>query len=353
MTSPRHARRRPVPGWAIVAGVALVAAAAATLGFTRASTPPPTTPVASRTASPSATAVPTPAPEPTDEPEARGTLLIRATGDVGLTPTPIPALRYHGYDWAWSGLNGFFLKDDLTIINHECPSTRRVAPIEKQYNFRCDPDALKAARKAGVEVLNLGNNHAYDQGPLGVVDSLKNIRAAGLTPVGAGRNTEEAERPALFELNGWKVAVLGFGEVLDPLYQTAGPNKPGTATGHSLDRKVRAIQRADKVADVVLVTIHWGVELDTEPRDYQIQEGRAMIDAGADAIFGHHSHRLQPLTWYKHRPIFWGLGNFVWPHFGGLSSQTGIAQVRISPEGEFSARIVPAHIESSGHPVLT
>lgn len=279
--------------------------------------------------------------------------MIHGTGDVSLDPSYLPVFASRGYGWAWSGLGGLFRRDDLTVINHECPSTDIVAPVPKEFNFRCDPDALPAAEAAGVDVANLANNHAYDQGPRGLLDSIRNVRAAGIAPVGAGRDELAAERPAVFELDGWKVAVVGFGEVLDPLEQTAGPNDPGTATGHSLRLKLRAIRAADRVADIVIVTIHWGVELDTEPRAYQVEEGRAMVDAGADAIFGHHAHRLQPMSVYRGRPIFWGLGNFVWPVLSADGSTTAVAEVTVGPKGRVRGRLLPARIVSDAHPVLT
>jgi poly-gamma-glutamate capsule biosynthesis protein CapA/YwtB (metallophosphatase superfamily) len=60
--------------------------------------------------------------------------------------------------------------------------------------------------------------------------------------------------------------------------------------------------------------IHWGVELDAQPRDEQVAEAHRLIRAGADVIFGGHSHRLQPMDVYRGRPVFYSLGNFVWPH---------------------------------------
>jgi poly-gamma-glutamate synthesis protein (capsule biosynthesis protein) len=264
----------------------------------------------------------------------------------------IPAFATNGYGWAWSGLEGLFERDDLTVVNLECPATDVVAPVPKEFTFRCDPAALPAARRAGVDVASQANNHAYDQGPDGLVDSLDEIRDAGLAPVGAGRDRAEALRPATFELNGWRVAVVGIDEVLDPVTMVAGPDTPGTAAGHDFDLALRAIRAAAARADVVVVAIHWGVELDTQPRAYQVQEAHRMIDAGADVILGSHAHRLQPMGRYRGRPIFYGLGNFVWPRFSAEGSTTGVAEVRITPDGRFEGRILPATIVSDGHPVL-
>jgi poly-gamma-glutamate synthesis protein (capsule biosynthesis protein) len=278
--------------------------------------------------------------------------MIHGTGDVSLDPGYISTYANYGYGYAWSGLGGLFRRDDLTVVNVECPVTDAGAQIPKEFSFHGSPDALPAMADAGVEVGSLGNNHAYDRGPAGLLDSVRNLRRAGIAPVGAGVNQEAALRPAMFDLQGWKVAVLGFDEVLDPLYAVAGPHKPGTAAGHDFSLMVGAVRAAAASADIVVVHIHWGVELDTQPRDYQVSEGHRLIDAGADVIFGAHSHRLQPMSTYKGRPIFWGLGNFVWPNFSVEGSTTAVAEVTVTPKGRFIGKLLPAYITAPGHPVL-
>lgn len=283
---------------------------------------------------------------------SRGRLVIHAVGDVSLDPTQIPSFRSHGYDWAWSGLGGLFGRDDLSIVNLECPATDVVDPVPKGFSFRCDPAALPAARHAGVDVASQGNNHAYDHGPAGLLDSLERIRAAKIAPVGAGRNQQEALRAAIFRRDGWTVAVLGINQVVDPADSVAGPGTPGTAAGHDFDLALAAIRRAAESADLVFVVVHWGIELNPRPRQLQIDQAHRMIDAGADAIFGSHPHRLQPMETYRDRPIFYSLGNFVWPRITAASWTTGIAEVVVSPDGSIEGRLLPAEIASHGHPVL-
>jgi poly-gamma-glutamate capsule biosynthesis protein CapA/YwtB (metallophosphatase superfamily) len=273
---------------------------------------------------------------------------------VNLDPSYIPALAANGYQHAWTGLRGLFRDDDLTVVNLECAVSELGAPVPKEFNFRCDPAALPAMRRAGVEVANLGNNHAYDYGPEALLDSVANLRENRIEPVGAGRNAGAALSPALFELNGWTVAVVGIDQVVDPFPEAvAAQGHPGTAAGHDTDAMIRAIREARRQADLVVVTIHWGVELDTEPRPEQVELGHAFVEAGADVIFGHHSHRLQPMDHYRGRPIFWGLGNFVWPNFSAPGSNTAVARVVVKPDGTLRGTLLPAFIESPGHPVLT
>jgi len=284
--------------------------------------------------------------------QEKGTLVIHGTGDVSLDPSQIPVFRTNGYGWAWSGLGGLFRHDDLTVVNLECPATDVVDPEPKPFAFRCDPGALPAARRAGVDVLSQANNHSYDDGPAGLVDSLSNIRAAGFAPVGAGSDQADALRAASVQVNGWTIAVLGIDEVLDPVDEVAGPDKPGTAAGHDFVLALRAVRNAASVSDLVVVMIHWGVELDAGPRRYQVHQAHRMIDAGADVILGSHPHRIQPMETYRGRPIFYSLGNFVWPRLTPMTSASAVAEVTVTPDGAVTGRLLPVEIVSDGHPVL-
>ena len=360
MYGPKHRRRRtggplPLPWVLVLVSVAGVAAAGyeyrAELAAFASGRPSPSTgaPPSARTPSVDER------PDETDpRPVRRRRLVLHGTGDVNVDPTYIPVLAQNGYAYAWSGLRGLFRQDDLTVINLECPVSDLGTIIPKEFSFRCDPDALPSMRNAGVEVANLGNNHAYDFGPDALVDSLTNLRRAGITPVGAGADVRSALMPALVRIGGWRIAVLGFGLVVDPFPESvAGPGKPGVAGGHDTEAMVLAIERAERRADVTIVTIHWGVELDTEPRPEQVALGRRLVRAGADVIFGHHAHRLQPVDTYRDRPIFWGLGNFVWPNFSIEGATTAVARVVLERDGDVRGRLLPAFIEAPGHPVLT
>jgi poly-gamma-glutamate synthesis protein (capsule biosynthesis protein) len=309
--------------------------------------PAPSAPVAG----PSPSLSPEPSPSPSPSP-VRGRLVIHGTGDVNLDPARIPTFRARGYRYAWTGLDNLFRKDDLTIINLECSASTLGAAVPKEFNFRCDTAALPIARRFGVEVANQANNHSGDYGKEALLDSRRNIRAAGIAPVGTGKDARQAAEPALFELNGWKVAVLGFGGVVPEPGWIADEDRAGMADGDDIRTMVRAVRRAKRQADLVLVSIHWGIELDTTPRSDDVRRARAMIDAGADAIFGHHSHRLNPMDRYRGRPIFWGLGNFVWPALSEAGATTAVARVVVQPDGRITGKLLPAHIEEHGHPVL-
>lgn len=302
-----------------------------------------------RTETPAAATAQAPTPASRD----RSRLVVHGTGDVNLDPAYVPALRTNGWAHAWSGLDGLFTGDDLTVINLECPVSRRGTPVPKEFVFRCDPDALPAARQGGVDVANLANNHSGDHGPTALLDSIGHVRGAGIEPVGIGPDADAANAPVIVERGGWRIAVLGFGGVVPSGDWLAGPSRPGMASGDDLDAMTTAVRAAAERADLVFVSIHWGVELDTQPRAEDVARAEAMIDAGADGIFGHHSHRLQPLGEHAGRPIAWGLGNFVWPTLSEAGSRTAVARFVVEPDGTVSGCLLPARIVSPGHPELT
>jgi poly-gamma-glutamate synthesis protein (capsule biosynthesis protein) len=301
---------------------------------------------------PPATSTPIDPSTSTTAPE-KGWLVIHGTGDVAVDPVYIPALAERGWDHAWSGLDGLFLEDDLTVVNMECVPSDLGTPEEKDFVFRCPTETLPSIRSNGIDVANLGNNHSGDYGKDALVDGRENLIAAGIGAVGAGRDVEEAGSPALFEIEGWKVAVVGFGGVApnDAWYATA--DTPGMRSGDDTESMVEAVRGADEVADLVVVTVHWGFELDTTPRQDDIERAYAMIEAGADVIFGHHSHRMQPLEMIGDAAVFWSLGNFVWPHNSVPSATTAVARAVVAPDGSIEACLIPAYIETHGHPVLT
>ena len=283
----------------------------------------------------------------------RGWLVIQGTGDVNLDTGYIPALAAEGWDHAWSGLDGLFLEDHLTVINLECAPSDLGSPEPKEFVFRCPSDALPSLAANGIEVANLGNNHSGDYGKEAMVDGRANLLASGVAPVGAGSDIDEAGAPALIEVEGWTIAVVGFGGVFPNDAWVASDDTAGMRNGDDIPSMVAAVEAAAAQADLVVVTIHWGVELDNTPRPEDVERAQAMIDAGADIIFGHHPHRLQPLDVIDGRPVFWSLGNFVWPNFSRAGSITAVARAVVSPDGTIEGCLIPALIEDPGHPVLT
>src|SRR4051812_27946468 len=201
---------------------------------------------------------------------------------------------------------------------------------------RLHPKMAGVWNAAGIDVVSLASNHAMDWGPEAMLDTVEMFRAMGKTVIGAGRNADEARAPALIERNGVKIAILAYCSVLRD-GQAAGKYKAGIAPmrahthyaaqefqpgspptvitiPHADD--VAALQedirKAKQKADVVIVTIHWGMRL--VPKTictYQPPVAHAAIDAGADLILGHHAHSIKAVEVYKGKVCFYSIGNFM------------------------------------------
>jgi hypothetical protein len=282
----------------------------------------------------------------------RGTLRLQHVGDVQLDPDAHPSLRRLG-GGIWDDVRDVFARADVVLANLECAATDRDDPQGKQFVFRCDLDELPVMRDAGVTGVTVANNHSGDHGVPGIVDSLRNAEAAGLVAIGAGADEVEAYAPRIVEVQGWRVALLGFGGVVPHPDWTSRGDQPGQASGYDTAAMVRAVEAAGADADLVVASIHWGEEGSFEPREEDREKADALVAAGADAVIGHHAHRLQPLERIDGVPVFWNLGNFVWPRLSDDGARTAVAELVFSPDGTVDACLLPVEIDRDGRPVPT
>jgi poly-gamma-glutamate synthesis protein (capsule biosynthesis protein) len=195
---------------------------------------------------------------------------------------------------------------------------------------------LDSVIDAGINVINLGNNHSLDWGYEAMFDCIDRCRNLGIVTFGFGKNLEHARRPAIVEKNGTKIGFLaycsvgpiGYEATLDrpghvPLraythYEQWDP-QPGTpplihtfANRGDLRRMIKDIEDLRPKVDVLTVSYHWGVHyIPALIADYQFEAAHAAIDAGADVIFGHHAHLPKGIEVYKSKPIFYSMHNFA------------------------------------------
>lgn len=237
-----------------------------------------------------------------------------------------------------------FLHDDFTIVNQECPITDRGAKTPKPYNFRMRPDYVRVYPQAGIELVNLANNHVYDYGEEGLFDTISYLDSIGVMHIGAGRTVSEARKPIIVNLKGHRVGFLGFyggGEAPVAGRATAGVAPRNLdVIHHDLER----LRGRDSV-DFAVVTLHWGTEKAEEPDSGQQLFAREIIDAGADLVVGHHPHVLQGIERYHNGVIAYSLGNFV---FGGNSRNsydTAILELTLSGRGA-EYKLIPVGVRN-------
>ena len=241
---------------------------------------------------------------------------------------------------------------DVTLGNLECALSWRGRPWpNKTYTFQGDPRAVQGLAWAGFDLIAQGNNHARDYGDTALRDTFANLDRAKIAHAGAGVNYAAAWKPAVITRKGAKVAYLSFSEI-GPSVFAAGSKHPGTA--YTLNDKAvnKQIAMANKTADYVIVSFHWGVEKQYSPTSRQVREGRAAIDAGADMVLSHHPHVIEGVEFYKKKLIAYSLGNFVFSPGSTAGRSSMILHARLRPAGVTNVSADPVYIGSNGRPVL-
>ncbi len=201
---------------------------------------------------------------------------------------------------------------DLVIGNLECAITRVGHAVDKPYTFK-GPVASLGLLKKYFSAVSLANNHAGDWGKAGFADELARLQDAGLPFFGGGKTLHDARAPLILQSHGRRIALLGYND-FPPRAFAATRRSPGTAW--LVEKQVaQDVRAARKQADLVLLYLHWGEELEETPTAEQQALARRLLDAGADAVIGSHPHVTQTIEWYGDKPIVYSLGNFLFDYF--------------------------------------
>jgi len=272
------------------------------------------------------------------------TIRVTAVGDMMLDGSARPEFAKFGYDYAFDGTRDLLNQSHVVFGNLEGPLTRRGrAETDKKYIFRSPPTSVaKALSNAGLDVVSLANNHSLDYGAIGLRDTINALAAEGIRHVGAGESSRDARAPTFVIVGNHTVAFLAY-SLTFPENFWATKNNPGTAFGH--EKHIAAdVKAANEVADIVLVSFHWGREGITELREYQTRLGRTAIDAGAQVVLGHHPHILQGVERYKHGAILYSLGNFTFGSYSPRAQHSVIAHLYFSKSQLTQIRLLPINV---------
>jgi len=197
---------------------------------------------------------------------------------------------------------------DLRIVNCECALTRSGRPVWKSGAvFKGGPDHLPGLTCVPFDVACLANNHVLDYGLPGLRQTLRLLDRAGIATVGAGLTGEQAHAPLAASANGVRVHVVNFSEGED---LTASDGGPGVS-GWDIPRVQRVVRTCKRKGGVVVAIGHCGLEYVPFAPPYVVTAFRAIADAGADVVIGHHPHVPQGMEVWNDTPIVYSLGNFV------------------------------------------
>ena len=205
----------------------------------------------------------------------------------------------------------FLKKADLTFGNLEGPISDKGKNQGSIYSFRADPKVVEGLIESGFDILSIANNHIFDWGEPALLDTIDRLEKNNISYIGVGKNYQEANEIKIKEINGTKFGFLGLTS-LYPKSFWAKDNRVGL-TEFDEDKILEKIKKAkeNKIADVIIISLHWGEEYQTVSNQFQKNLAHKLVDVGADVVVGHHPHVAQDIERYKDGIIFYSLGNFV------------------------------------------
>lgn len=238
---------------------------------------------------------------------------------------------------------------DIFMLNNEFAYTDRGEPLEgKQYTLHAPTYTAPYLFDIGTDLVSLGNNHVYDYGETGLLDTLDTLDAIGMPYVGAGRNIEEASRPAIYDLGGMTVGIV-CGTQIERFAVADTKGATETSAGvfrcYDMTPMYEKVKELDSQVDFVIVYIHWGDEKKQWPVPAQTEAAQGLAESGADLIIGDHPHVLQTIGYVEGVPVVYSLGNYL---FNTNTQDTGIVEAVFDPVGKTlsSLRFIPMEQEN-------
>lgn len=265
------------------------------------------------------------------------------TGDIMLS-RKIGAIMAEKNDWTYPffQVSNDLQKADLVIANLESPISNKGTKMGSIYSFRADPRAVAGLLFANVGVVSLANNHVWDYGREALNETFDILRTVGIDYIGAGIDYAEAHEPVIKDVKGTKIAFLGYTNLV-PVGITGEKSSPAVAY-LDLEKIIPDIARAKELADLTIVSFHWGNEYERKHNQKQEEIAHAVIDAGADLVIGHHPHVAQEVEEYHGGYITYSLGNFVFDQNFSADTRAGLI-LKVTVKNKKIDKIEPQKIK--------
>ncbi|MDT8318521.1 MAG: CapA family protein [bacterium] len=240
------------------------------------------------------------------------TITFIAVGDIMMGRHIGKVMKRRGDLYPFMNFTSPFKEADILFANLESTlgdENDKIYFPDKPYNFIAPLTVSKTLKYLGFNVLSLANNHAMDYGADSIVRTGKELAEKGISSFGAGRTLDEARRPSIITKKGVAFGFLGYSNGHSSgVYASGG--KAGVVPTELKIIKEDIMKLKGKV-DLIVVSLHWGIEYEKYPTMKQRELAHMIIDSGADMILGHHPHVMQGLELYKGKIIAYSLGNFL------------------------------------------
>ncbi len=253
----------------------------------------------------------------------------------------------YGKGYGFLQVSPYLRASDLSIVNLETAITERGSTKKRAgYAFRAKASTLSVLIDAGIDAVSIANNHVYDFGDEGLMDTLDALEQAGIPYTGAGINLEDAAKAVFLKTKGYTIGFLAFDQYIPWEAWSATESTPGVATftREKYAYLLRRVTETAKECDCLVVSLHWGTEYTYKASAWEQEVAHAIIDAGGDVIYGHHPHVLQGIELYKGCPILYSCGNFLFYKKNDDAGQTAFFTLTFDEQGFVKGEFTPVYI---------
>lgn len=305
----------------------------------------------------------TPKPEPTETPVVTPppALKLIAVGDImmGRTVGKLLQNNSRGFDAAFDNVARLLKTGDIVFANLESPLTTSTKSLNKKNKIilKGSPESISAIKAAGFNVLSLANNHMLDYYDTGLFDTMELLDKNNIAHTGAGRNLDDARKPAILEKNGIRIGIISYTDMAytyvgnPSINYAAGNDRAGVAPRKYESIREDIIRLRDQV-DLIAVSLHWGVEETFRITPEMVDFAHKLLDDGADMILGHHPHQFQGIEMYKGKPIIYSMGNFIFDQNDPENMETFILEMNYEKNTLKSMSAIPVRIVDKSRAVI-
>lgn len=280
----------------------------------------------------------------------KGAKLI-AVGDISLGSSKVKMMKNIEKMNPFIFVSEELRRGDIIFGNLERPFSNRGKPQKNEWCLYSPPETVNSLKYAGFNLLSLANNHIFDYGYEGFEDTVAFLKQNNIFCFGAGKNLEEAQKPAIISINDISIGFLGYEwEFMESVNATN--NNFGTAPLRE-EIILEDVKNLKEKADVIVVSLHWGYDRERYPSPGQRKLAHRLVDVGTDLVLGHHPHVLQGIEYYKDGIIAYSLGNFVFldesyfKGWKGVNRESAILKCQISKSGLEETEIIPINCNDS------
>jgi poly-gamma-glutamate synthesis protein (capsule biosynthesis protein) len=255
-------------------------------------------------------------PPPNYDPSKLTTIIM--TGVTALVRATALTMEIKGTTYPGEHIRDLMREADIAHVSNEIPFfTGCTYPKANQVAlvFCSDPKYIDLLTDIGVDVIELTGNHFADRGAAGMRETIEIYKEKGLPYFGGGLDLDDSLQPALFEVNGNKIAFIGCNKPDVGRFPTATEFQPGAAPCKFplLTRQVNALKAQGYV---VISTFQWNESYDSRPSPQQRDDFRLMADSGGSIVSGSQAHYAQMMEFYNDTFIHYGLGNLFFDQMG-------------------------------------